>query len=77
MKRLEKHSPDTIFLYWIEPSMLAWLRGMALMEIAENISGPMMQTIGQHASAEALLNALRDENLKKIAALIPLDVARR
>jgi len=76
MKRLEKHSPDTAFFYWIEPSMLAWLRGMALMEMAENQTGPMLQTIGKQESVETLKQALQDENLKKIAASIPLEVAR-
>lgn len=77
MKRLEKHSPDTKFLYWIEPSMLAWLRGMALMEIAENTDGPLMQTIETADSVDELIWKLSDENLKKIAPLIPLEVARR
>ncbi len=77
MKRLEKHSPQTQFLYWIEPSMLAWLRGMALMEAAEKTEGPMMKTIGHVENVDALLNALTDENLKKLAPFIPLEVARR
>jgi len=77
MKRLEKYSPDTKFLYWIEPSMLAWLRGMALMEIAENTDGPLMQTIGTADSVDELIRKLSDENLKKIAPRIPLEVARR
>lgn len=77
MKRLEKHSPDTKFLYWIEPSMLAWLRGMTLMEVAENVEGPMLQTIGEVASVTELLDALKDEQLKKLAPRIPLEVARR
>ena len=77
MKRLEKHSPDTKFLYWIEPSMLAWLRGMALMEVAENTEGPMMKTIGCVSSVDELMNALSDESLKKLAPEIPLEVAQR
>ena len=77
MKRLEKHSPGTKFLYWIEPSMLAWLRGMALMEVSENAPGPMLQTIGNVKNADELLEKLSDENLKKIAATIPLEVTKR
>ena len=77
MKRLEKHSPGTEFLYWIEPSMLAWLRGMALMEIAEGAQGPMLETIGQVSTTEELRSVLSDENLKKIADRIPLEVAKR
>lgn len=77
MKRLEKHSPDTKFLYWIEPSMLAWLRGMALMEVAENTEGPMMKTIGCVSKVDALMNALTDESLKKLAPFIPLEVTQR
>lgn len=30
MKRLEQRIPGTHFKYWIEPSILAWLRGMAV-----------------------------------------------
>lgn len=77
MKRLEKESPQTKFLYWIEPSMLAWLRGMALMEVAENTQGPMLKTIGAYADANELKSKLRDENLKKIAPQIPLEITKR
>ena len=77
MKRLEKHSPGTKFLYWIEPSMLAWLRGMALMELAENAPGPMLETIGDFDSADELAQMLADDQLKKMAHRIPLAVARR
>lgn len=77
MKRLEKHSPDTKFLYWIEPSMLAWLRGMALMEVAENTEGPMLKTIGCVSKVDELMNALTDESLKKLAPFIPLEVTQR
>ena len=72
-----KFSPGTKFLYWIEPSMLAWLRGMALMEIAENIPGPMLQTIGNVENTNDLLEKLSDESLKKIAAMIPLEITQR
>ena len=77
MKRLENCAPDTRFLYWIEPSMLAWLRGMALMEIEEKKEGPMTKTLGEVESVEALLDALSDEGLRKIAAHIPLEVTQR
>jgi len=77
MKRLEKYSPGTKFLYWIEPSMLAWLRGMALMEIAENAEGPMLRTIGGIQSVSELVEAVSDENLKSLAPLIPLEVTKR
>ena len=77
MKRLEKHSPDTKFLYWIEPSMLAWLRGMALMEVAENTEGPMLKTIGCVSKVDELMNALTDDGLKKLAPFIPLEVTQR
>ncbi len=77
MKRLENHSPGTKFLYWIEPSMLAWLRSMALMEVAEKTEGPMMKTIGSVSSVSELLNVLSDENLAKLAPGIPLEVTKR
>lgn len=77
MKRLEACAPGTKFLYWIEPSMLAWLRGMALMEIEEKTEGPMTRTLGEIGSAEELKKALSDDNLKAIAARIPLEVARQ
>ena len=77
MKRLECHSPKTKFLYWIEPSMLAWLRGMALMEISEGQNGPMMQTIGKLMTAEEALEKLSDDALRLIAAKIPLEVTKR
>lgn len=78
MKRLEKYSPGTQFLYWIEPSMLAWLRGMALMEIAEKIpDGPMLSAIGDVYSIRELQQKLSDEHLRKIADQIPLEVAQR
>jgi len=77
MKRLEVCSPGTNFLYWIEPSMLAWLRGMALMEVAEKINGPMLESIGDVDSIDRLIHMLNDENLKKLAPIIPLEVARR
>ena len=76
MKRLEKFSPSTAFLYWIEPSMLAWLRGMALMEFAENFEGPMRQTIGPVQTADELMEKLSDNHLKKMAARIPLEVTK-
>jgi len=77
MKRLEGCSPGTNFLYWIEPSMLAWLRGMALMEVSEKINGPMLEALGELDGVDALKYALTDENLKKLAPRIPLEVARR
>ena len=77
MKRLEGCSPGTNFLYWIEPSMLAWLRSMALMEVSEKINGPMLETLGELDGVDALKYALTDENLKKLAPRIPLEVARR
>jgi len=76
MKRLEKHSPDTKFLYWIEPSMLAWLRGMTLMEIAEKTEGPMLKTIGDIHSVAELKLAVSDEGLRAIADRIPLEVTK-
>lgn len=77
MKRLEHLNPQTRFLYWIEPSMLAWLRGMALMEIAEKQNGPMMQTIGPVKDYNELCRKLSQDGLRSIAARIPLKVARR
>ena len=77
MKRLEHCSPGTKFLYWIEPSMLAWLRGMALMEITENGEGPMMQTLGSMQNAQEIRKKLSDEHLRGIAAQIPLKVTKR
>lgn len=77
MKRLERLNPQTRFLYWIEPSMLAWLRGMALMEIAENQTGPMMQTIGPVKDYDDLCRKLSQDGLRSVAAHIPLEVARR
>lgn len=77
MKRLEPYSPDTRFLYWIEPSMLAWLRGMALMEAAEGVKGPMLQTIGECKNAEEWKERLFDDALRRIAAQIPLEVTQR
>ena len=77
MKRMEQYSPGTKFLYWIEPSMLAWLRGMALMEAAEGIKGPMLQTIGEYHNAKELRAKLTDDALRAMAAQIPLDVTQR
>ena len=77
MKRLEPASPQTRFLYWIEPSMLAWLRGMALMEIAENKTGPMLQTIGPVRDYDDLCEKLSQDGIRRIAARIPLEIARR
>lgn len=77
MKRLEKASPNTRFLYWIEPSMLAWLRGMALLEAAEGAEGPMLSTIGKVGSVEELMKKLSDDELQKLADRIPLEVAQR
>lgn len=77
MKRLEPVQPECRFLYWIEPSMLAWLRGMALMEIAEKKAGPMMRTIGPVTNYEDLAERLSQDGLRRIAARIPLEVARR
>ena len=77
MKRLECRSPGTKFLYWIEPSMLAWLRGMALMEIEEKTEGPMTRTLGAIDSVDALLQALSDDSLRALASRIPLEVTKR
>lgn len=77
MKRLEKYSPGTLFLYWIEPSMLAWLRGMALMEIAEGAVGPMMEAVGEVQTVADLMKAISDDTLRKIAPAIPLEVTQR
>lgn len=77
MKRLECHSPKTKFLYWIEPSMLAWLRSMALMEMAEGMDGPMLQVVGRPATAEEARQKLSDDALRAIAAKIPLEVTQR
>ena len=77
MKRLEHCSPGTKFLYWIEPSMLAWLRGMALMEVAQGAEGPMRKTLGSLQSADEIQKKLSDENLRSQAALIPLEVTKQ
>ena len=77
MKRLEHCAPGTKFLYWIEPSMLAWLRGMALMEIAEGMDGPMLGTLGSMQNAQEIRKKLSDEHLRSIAAQIPLEVTKR
>lgn len=77
MKRLESASPQTRFLYWIEPSILAWLRSMALLEVSQNERGPMLQTIGPLSGVAALREALSDESLRRIAHKIPLEVAQQ
>ena len=77
MKRLENLSPGTRFLYWIETSMLCWLRGMALMEIAEKKDGPMLEAIGPVKGLEDLKRALSQEGLRRLAPRIPLEVTRR
>jgi len=77
MKRLEHCSPGTKFLYWIEPSMLAWLRGMALMEIAEGTDGPMRRTLGAMESVEDVRQKLSDDYLRATASQIPLEVTER
>ena len=77
MKRLEQHSPDTEFRYWIEPSMLAWLRGMALMEIAEGINGPMHETLGSLSNPKEIRSKLSDDYLRMVADRIPLEITKR
>lgn len=77
MKRLEALSPGTRFLYWIETSMLCWLRGMALMEIAEKKDGPMIEAIGPVKGLEDLKRALSQEGLRRLAPRISLEVTRR
>lgn len=77
MKRLERGCPQTVFRYWIEPSMLAWLRGMALMELSEKSPGPMLQTIGVGDTASDMRRRLSNENLRRLADRIPSDVAER
>lgn len=77
MKRLERGCPQTVFRYWIEPSMLAWLRGMALMELSEKSPGPMLQTIGVGDTASDMRRRLSNENLRRLADWIPSEVAER
>lgn len=77
MKRLERGCPQTVFRYWIEPSMLAWLRGMALMELSEKSPGPMLQTIGVGDTASDMRRRLSNENLRRLADRIPSEVAER
>ena len=77
MKRLEALSPGTRFLYWIETSILCWLRGMALMEIAERKDGPMLEAIGPVKCLDDLKRALSQEGLRRLAPRIPLEVAHR
>ena len=77
MKRLEHLSPGTVFLYWIETSMLAWLRGMALMEIAEGEDGPMTRTLGRISGFDELMASLSQEGLRKLAPQIPLEITKR
>lgn len=77
MKRLESCAPGTKFLYWIEPSMLAWLRGMALMEAAQEQEGPMLRTVGAIRGAEDRQAKLSDEALRAVASSIPLEVTER
>ncbi len=77
MKRLEHCSPSTKFWYWIEPSMLGWLRGMALMEIEEKVEGPMSKTLGDIRSVNVLKEALSNASLRQMAAKIPLEITKR
>ena len=76
-KRLEALSPGTHFLYWIETSMLCWLRGMALMEISEKKDGPMLDAIGPVKDLQELKRALSQEGLRRLAPRIPLEVTQR
>ena len=73
-KQLEKYSPKTLFMYWIEPSMLMWLRGMALEEIREGKPGPMLQTLGEATSFRDLRERLSLENIARLAERIPPEV---
>ena len=57
--------------------ILPWLRGMALMEIAENETGPMLQTIGPVRDYDDLCEKLSQDGIRRIAARIPLEIARR
>ncbi len=77
MKRLEARWPRTRFLYWIEPSMLAWLRGMGWQELRQGEAGPVLEALGEISSWEDLMAGLSDEGLRAAAARISLEVTRR
>lgn len=68
MKRLEARCPGKEFVYWIEPSMLAFLRGLALEEWADGKIEAFAGVLNAGMDEEEVRAALRDENLREKAA---------
>ena len=77
MKRIEEKHPQTHFLYWIEKSILCWLRGMAIQEVQDGEAGPMSHTIGEAKTVSELKKKLSNDALAKLAWRIPEEVVQR
>lgn len=71
MKQLEACAPGTRFLYWIERSILAWLRSLILYE-AQAGKGPLLELLGPIATVDELKQKISDDALRGLAPSIPL-----
>ena len=67
---MEGAAPGTEFTYWIEDSMLLWLRGLILEEVRAG-EGKMLSLLKARYPGQALLPLLTIENLRAFAPLIP------
>lgn len=74
MKKLEKHSPETCFLYWIEPSILAFLRSLMLFDFLDGRPNPLA---AQATNTTELWAFLSNERIRAYADQIPLTLLKR
>lgn len=72
-KQLEHRAGGIPFCYWVEPSMLIWLRGLILSELQEG-KGRLREMLMQRASSpEEFISLLSLDSLRALAPEIPLE----
>ena len=72
-RQMEVYSPRTEFAYWVEKSMLMWLRGLMIEEIKMG-KGKLFDLLTARArTPEACLALLSLESIRKMAPAIPAD----
>lgn len=75
LRRVEESTPNVQFSYWIEPSLLCFIRALMLDAWAQG-DADVQKIWGEAESEEALRAMLTDERLHACAPQIPLALVR-
>lgn len=72
-RQMERFSPRTEFTYWVERSMLIWLRGLMIEELKAG-EGKLFELLSQKAhTPEEMLSLLSLESIRAMTTEIPTE----